>query len=288
MESGPPVVLTFRAYAKINLGLLVLRKRADGYHDIETIFHRVNLWDDISLRPSRDLAVESSSTEIPGDERNICFKAARLVREHLGIGKGATLSIGKRIPVGAGLGGGSADAAGVLLHLPGFWGEHIDEGHLVQMALELGSDVPYFMKEGSARARGRGEHLTYFTLDIPYVILLCTPAISISTAWAYQHVRPRDRSMDLRDIAEGGMRDPGHLRELVNDFEEPVFTAHPAIREVKQAMLDMGAVFSSLSGSGSTVYGMFGEVAAAREASSTLTSRGYRTSITEPHFRGEG
>lgn len=275
---------SFRAYAKINLGLLVLEKRPDGYHNIETVFHRVFLHDEITLAPSRAITVQSSSSETPSDERNICFKAAKLIQAHLGITTGADISIKKNIPVGAGLGGGSSDAASVLLHLPAFWGKTIAEESLLSFALQIGSDVPYFLKNGSALAKSRGEELEYFGLDVPYSILLCNPGVHISTAWAYQYVRPKKRSIDLKSLVLAGMRDSQRLSEITNDFESGVVSEYPIVGEVKRIMVENGAVFSLMSGSGSTVYGLYGDAALAQRTSHALAVKGFQTHFTQPHF----
>lgn len=277
-------VTSFRAYAKINLGLLVLEKRPDGYHDIETVFHRINLYDEIGFSPSSNIIIESSSKEPPSDERNICFKSAELLRRHLGINAGVKISIQKKIPVGAGLGGGSSDAATVLRHLPSFWGKTVSEDGLLILALQLGSDVPYFLHSGSALARGRGEALATFHLDVPYTILLCNPGIHISTAWAYQHVQPQLRQADLKELVRRGMQNSSQLAALTNDFESAVFTEYPAVKEVKERMLRNGAVFSLMSGSGSTVYGLFDDEGTARKAAADFNALGFRAFLTEPHF----
>jgi 4-diphosphocytidyl-2-C-methyl-D-erythritol kinase len=276
--------VSFRAYAKINLGLLVLEKRPDGYHTIETVFHRVGLFDEISLDAAPDIVVESSSPNAPGDERNICFKAARLLQAQLKIRSGVKISIQKNIPVGAGLGGGSSDAAAVLLHLPAFWSRTVGEQQLSSLAIQLGSDVPYFLKAGSAHARGRGEILTHVPLDIPYSILLCNPGIHVSTAWAYQRVTSRNRSADLATIVRKGMNDPKCLQEIENDFESTVLEAYPVVREVKRIMMDNGATFSLMTGSGSTVFGLYAGIERAEQTSHVLEARGFQVHVTPPHF----
>ncbi len=278
---------SFSAYAKINIGLLVLEKRPDGYHNIETVFHRINLFDEITLTPSREIRVESSSAEAPGDESNICFKAARLLRDHLGISRGVNISIQKNIPVGAGLGGGSSNAAGVLRNLPAFWGATLNDDVLFSLSLQLGSDVPYFLRKGSAFGRGRGELLEYFTLDIPQFILLCNPHIHISTAWAYQHVKPSEGETEfgLRRLLTGGMIDPDDLKRIRNDFEPAVFSAYPDVAQTKQTMVKCGAQFALMSGSGSSVYGLFSTRHEAEVAAGMLRQRGYFVSLTDPLFQ---
>lgn len=276
---------SFRAYAKINLGLLVLEKRPDGYHSIETVFHRIDLFDEITISPSPEIIVESSSREAPGDERNICFKAADLLRRQLGVNEGVKISIQKNVPVGAGLGGGSSDAATVLRRLPSYWGKGIDEEQLGTLALKLGSDVPYFLGNGSAVAKGRGEVLEYFPLDLPYTILLCNPGIHISTAWAYQQIAPRAIDINLKQILADPLMTASLLRErLRNDFEVPVFAHHPEVKRIKEDMLRSGAEFALMSGSGSSVFGLFSHRNEAEQIARAFRSKGYKTFSTPPHF----
>ncbi len=277
-----------RAYAKINLGLLVRDKRPDGYHDIETVFHRIDLCDELALEPADEITVVSDTREVPSDESNLCFKAAVLLQQSLGRRAGVRITLHKNIPVGAGLGGGSADAAGVLRHLPLLWQCSVSEQAVHSIALTLGSDVPYFLRRGSALGRGRGEILDYFDLDVPYTILLCNPNIHISTAWAYQQVRPSSApsTPDLRDLIVAGMHEPKRLvDELRNDFEPAVFKAYPEVLQLKETMVRGGAEFASLSGSGSSVYGFFTTPDRAQAVSSRCAARGYRTFLTPPHFR---
>ncbi len=277
-----------RAYAKINLGLLVREKRPDGYHAIETVFHRIDLCDELALEPADEISVVSDTREVPADETNLCFKAALLLQKALGLRAGVRITLRKSIPVGAGLGGGSADAAGVLRHLPNLWQCTLGEQAVQSIALKLGSDVPYFLRRGSAVGRGRGEILEYFDLDVPYIILLCNPNIHISTTWAYQQVRPSSAhpAPELRDLVVAGMRDPERLvTGLRNDFEPAVFKAYPEVLHLKEAMVHGGAAFASLSGSGSSIYGFFSNPDDAREVSSDCAAKGYRTFLTPPHFR---
>jgi 4-diphosphocytidyl-2-C-methyl-D-erythritol kinase len=293
-----PPQISCRAYAKINLGLRVTGKRGDGYHEICTVFHRIGLFDEIILRPADSITVEATDPALPSGETNICHAAALLLRERSvaerrGAPPGVNISITKRIPVGAGLGGGSADAAAVLRRLPALQGMSIAEAELRALALRLGSDVPFFLGNDSALGRGRGEVLEYFRLDVPFAILLCTPPIRVSTRWAYSRIvpRPPDRpdQDDLRSVLLRGMSDLPLLRErLVNDFEAPVFREHPAIRSVKESMVRDGALFASMSGSGSSVYGFFHDTGAAAHAAASLDSPGFRTFITPPHFRVQG
>jgi 4-diphosphocytidyl-2-C-methyl-D-erythritol kinase len=280
----------YRAYAKINIGLRIVGRRPDGYHDIETVFHRVNLYDEILIRPADEISVSSTDPAVPGGRENICFKAAEILQCHLGVKEGAEITIQKRIPVGAGLGGGSANAGVLLRALPRFWGHAIDEVDLSRLALDIGSDVPYFLGRGPAYARGRGELLECFDLEVPYTILLCSPGINVSTAWAYRQARPAAAlpETDLKTLVTEGMENPSRLREEVqNDFEPVVFSAHPEIRHIKETLYKEGAVFALVSGSGSSLFGMFTESRKAEEASTRLASAGMQTALTPPRFSPE-
>lgn len=277
------------AYAKINLGLYVVARRPDGYHDIETVFCRIGIADRITLSPAGEIRVTSSSQDAPSDESNICHKAARMLRDHLSLNEGVHIHIEKNVPVGAGLGGGSADAAAVLKNLPPFWHRNLKPDECSHIALALGSDVPYFLRQGAALGRGRGEQLEYFPLDIPFTVLLCNPNIHIPTAWAYGRISPgaNRKPDDLRNVVTAGMRDPALLRRQIhNDFEEIVFEKYPEVRRTKELMLDGGAVFALMSGSGSTVFGFFSDPAAAETLAGEFVSRGYRSFLTPPHFKG--
>ena len=275
------------AHAKINLGLYVVERRPDGYHNIETVFHRIGIADTLRLTEATGITVTSSSPDVPSDPTNICYKAAAMLRQHLGVTRGVHIHIEKVVPVGAGLGGGSADAAAVLRELPEFWGTTASEETLRTCALQLGSDVPYFLSTGSAVAHGRGEILEYFPLDVPFAILVCNPNIHVSTAWAYGQIRPgtEGKPDNLRTAVLAGMKNPDVLRSsLRNDFEPVVFAAYPAVRDLKARMLDAGAVFALMSGSGSSVFGLFSDSASASACAVPLRELGYRTFITDPHF----
>jgi 4-diphosphocytidyl-2-C-methyl-D-erythritol kinase len=276
----------FRAFAKINIGLRITGRRDDGFHEIETVFHRINLYDEIAFLPGECVTVESNDPAAPGGESNICHRAASILRDHLKKREGIHITVRKQIPVGAGLGGGSADAALVLRELPAQWNGTINDETLITFALKLGSDVPYFLHDGSAHALGRGEVLRYFPLRVPYAILVCTPPVTVSTRWAYQQIGSTSGSRpDLRELVEEGMKDPEILRRQVgNDFETPIFRAYPIIRETKEVLERLGAVFASLSGSGSSVYGLFRDEKESEKASEQLRSNGCKTFHTPPHF----
>jgi 4-diphosphocytidyl-2-C-methyl-D-erythritol kinase len=282
--------LTVRAYAKINLGLQILRLREDGYHDIETVFHRIALHDDLTFsRLDRGIAIESDTPGAPSDETNLCYRAAAMIFQQCGHAGGARIALRKRIPIGAGLGGGSADAAAVLLHLPGYLGIPISEQDRFDIAAAIGSDVPYFLRKGSAHARGRGELLSYFSLSVPYWILLVYPGIHVSTAWAYNSFtfNPHLPVHPLKELVAGQMHQPTALvNTLRNDFEPVVFRAHETVMRVKEILYRTGADFALMSGSGSSVFGLFRDEQLARE-SARFFSMTYFTHLTAPFFEPE-
>jgi 4-diphosphocytidyl-2-C-methyl-D-erythritol kinase len=286
-------MLTLRAYAKINLGLRVLQRRDDGYHDLETVFHRIDLFDELFFEPSESLSLRCIPAGLPTDEQNLCYRAAILLRESLRRVDGARMTLRKNIPSGGGLGGGSSDAAATLLGLIRLWRAEIPAERLRSIALELGSDVPYFLGKGSAYATGRGEILDYFHLEVPYWIVVVYPNIAISTAWAYQHLQPVPRSpagpggksqRPLGEIVRKEMHDLPRLRDLLqNDFEPLVLAEYERVDRVKRTLSDSGAGFVRLSGSGSAVYGFFPDEERARAAAGRLGSDSF-VSITSAQF----
>jgi len=270
-------MIKLRAYAKINLGLRILGKRADGYHDIETILHRIDIYDELSFSKSETISLETDAPEIPSGEENLCIRGARLLSSHSGAKGGARISLRKKIPAGAGLGGGSSDAAATLLGLNELWGLDLKHEELHRLAAQLGSDVPYFVRKGTAYAAGRGEILEYFPLKLPYWIVVMYPNIHVSTAWAYQQVRieKSDRKDDLRDNLVDNLHDGEILKQLIrNDFEPVVFRAHPELSEIKQEYYEHGALFAQMSGSGSSMYGLFESEGGARSVCEKLNGHG--------------
>ncbi len=276
-----------KAYAKINLGLRILGKRSDGFHNIETVFHRIDLYDELEFLASDLISMECDNCDVPLDEKNLCIRAANLLQQKYGIRKGVHIRLKKNIPVGAGLGGGSSDAAAVLLHLPKFLGHEISKNELMELALNLGSDVPYFLEEGTAYATGRGEKLEYFKLDIPYWILLVNPQIHVSTAWAYNNLslNPDKYKTNLKTDLIYNIHSPEKLRQLVtNDFEDVVFEEYPLIKRLKLHLYESGADFVQMSGSGSSVYGFFKTEPDLKKISQNISSE-YKIYATEPFFK---
>jgi 4-diphosphocytidyl-2-C-methyl-D-erythritol kinase len=278
--------MNVKAHAKINLGLRVLRKREDGFHDIETIFHRINLFDELAIAPSQHaISISSDNTMIPTDENNLCWKAVELLRTEIGTELGASIHLKKNIPIGAGLGGGSSDAAAVLSSLPKVWNIMVEPSTLAATALQIGSDVPFFLHNRSAYAEGRGERLTFVKLSIPYWIVLVTPNIHISSAWAYRELSAQKKlDVHAERLYDGATcRVAGIATLMTNDFEEVVFEAYPKIADTKRRLRASGAAYALMSGSGSSVYGLFDDETDARRAMEGFRSDNF-VSLTQPNF----
>ena len=276
------------AYAKINLGLHVLARRPDGYHDLETVFHQINQCDEIEILPHATFEFSTESAEVPRDSSNLCFRAASLLQQKFGVSDGASIRLKKRIPVGAGLGGGSSDGAAVLKGLTRLWNLRVEPSALHELAAELGSDVPFFLYGGTSFATGRGEQLKAFKVRVPYWILVVTPPIHVSTAWAYSNLKPASSGArsDLQATVLKAMADSQSGGLLTNDFEPLVFSAYPEIRAIKDSMLHEGSHCTLLSGSGSSVFGLFADEKRARKVAKLFPGN-HTISLTEPNFQPE-
>lgn len=284
--------MILKAFGKINLGLRILRKRDDGYHDIETVFHLINCFDEIELKKRKDgkIIVASDNVEVPTDAANLCVKAATSLQDLTGARKGVEIHLKKGIPVGAGLGGGSTDAASVVKGLVDLWDLDVSLDDLNSILEKIGSDATFFLNGRSAFATGRGEILEPLELSFPYWIVVVTPPIHVSTAWAYKNYHsPRIASPNgsLRHALLEYLHDEHHLNKaLVNDFEPLVFQNYPEIAELKKQFFEVGANFALMSGSGSSVYGLFLDGAQAQSFAASFEPP-YRVSLTEPFFKPE-
>ncbi|MCY3629172.1 MAG: 4-(cytidine 5'-diphospho)-2-C-methyl-D-erythritol kinase [Bacteroidota bacterium] len=266
------------APAKINFGLHIIHRRADGYHDLATVFHPIGWADRITVRPEEKISMTCTDATLSCGKDNLVIRAARLLREVAGIDQGASFHLEKVLPHGAGLGGGSSDAATVLRMLCSLW--KLDDSTLAlgALALKIGSDVPFFLHGRTAYAEGRGERLTPMTDYIfPFSLAVVVPPIHISTAWAFQQVNVSGTNrINLIDVVRSNDLDRWRC-ELVNDFEEPVFSRWPKIQEIKSSLLRSGAGFASLTGSGAGVYGVFESKDDAKEAAEEAVAKGYTT-----------
>lgn len=252
---------------KINLGLHIVGKRDDGYHNLETVFYPIPFKDALEIIPNHNKDEnEFTATGLAVDgkpEDNLCLKAWHLLKKDFPKLPAVKIHLHKSIPMGAGLGGGSADAAFMLKMLNDHFKLDIFEERLIRFALELGSDCPFFIINKPCFATGRGELLEEVVVDLSaYKIVLINPDIHISTAWAFSQLttrsdglKPSDRLKRLKEIIQQPIET--WKDELQNDLEEPVFTSHPEIKAIKEDLYRHGAIYAAMSGSGSTVFGIF-------------------------------
>lgn len=242
---------------KINLGLRVLRKRADGYHDLETIFYPLSFTDALELIPATSFSFTLSGLAIQGNpDSNLCVKAYELLKKDYPQLPAAQIHLHKVIPTGAGLGGGSADAAFLLQLLNRVFRLELSAEALLHYSLQLGSDCPFFIINSPCLATSRGENLAPISLDLrTYQFILVNPGISISTAEAFAGITPSVPEKSIATISRQTIST--WKEELINDFETMVFEKYPAIRLIKEELHHQGAVYASMSGTGSTVYGIF-------------------------------
>ncbi len=279
-----------KAFAKINIGLHVLKKRPDTYHDIDSVFHRIAWHDRITIEEADDLILTVSGISLPTDKTNTCYKAAEIFFGRIGKSPQCAIHIEKDIPVGAGLGGGSADAAAVLSLLNSMHDNPLSPTRLGELAASIGADVPFFLQDSSARVGGTGDVIVPVRLDLPYTILTVWPGIEIDTSWAYGALGyDSNRTREpLPDNMIGLLSTPRELQRCIrNDFEPVVFSAYPAIRDLKTNLLEHGAVFALMSGSGSSVFGWFEHATDVEKAIASLPPA-YRYNLTAPHFRPNG
>jgi 4-diphosphocytidyl-2-C-methyl-D-erythritol kinase len=242
--------------AKINLGLHVLRKRADGFHDISTCFYPVNWKDILEIIPAGEFSFKSSGLTIPGDKKdNLCIKAYNLLKKEHNLPP-VKIHLHKIIPMGAGLGGGSSDAVFTLKGLNELFKLELKIEDLQPYAQQLGSDCPFFLYDQPMMASGRGDELQALDLSISgFKLIIVYPEINVNTASAYTGIKPSDDRVALEKVLKQEI--DTWKNDLFNDFEKSVFQLHPQIQTIKEKLYNAGAVYSSMSGSGSAVYGLF-------------------------------
>lgn len=243
--------------AKMNLGLQILRRRADGFHDIASVMAPLALVDILEVVKSDSFSFTSSGLDIPGGdvEDNLCVKAYRLLEQAHDLPPVA-IHLHKVIPMGAGLGGGSSDAAWTLRLLNDLFGLGLAKAALEAHAATLGSDCAFFIRDQAQYATGRGEVLEPISVDLSgHHLVLVTPDVHVSTKAAYAGITPNDAVPDLREVVAQPMET--WKNNLFNDFEASVFQAHPSLAETKAKLYELGAVYAAMSGSGSSLFGLF-------------------------------
>lgn len=262
---------TAKAPAKINLALDVLGRRANGYHDVAMIMQTISLYDTITVSLTKEgILLTTDSAAIPTDETNIAFKAANYLSTHYNVNKGAHIHIQKKIPVAAGLAGGSTDAAAVLKLLNTAWELKLSKSELMDIGLKLGADVPFCIQQGACLAEGLGEILTPIKTMPDCYILLAKPPVDVSTKKVYQglHLEQITKHPDMQDTLKAIETQNLHrlCSNLCNVLENVTTQLHPSINELKQKMLELGALGSLMSGSGPTVFGIFENMSLAEKA----------------------
>ena len=276
-----------RAYAKINLTLDVLGYRADGYHDLATVMQTVDLYDTICLSATEDNRVQLVCTkpELSNDD-NLAARAAHLVRQRLAIRQGVLIELHKRIPMAAGLGGGSSDAAAVLLALQQWWQLQISPSDLLDMASSLGSDVPFFLTGGLALCEGRGERVTALSSNWPRTmrwLLLLKPVISVSTAAVFRNLPTSDYTDGIRSRAVCRALTAGQtpeLEDLHNCLERSVLETYPEVAHSRADLLQAGVPFVRLSGTGPTLFAPFPDLSWAQKVQELLQTQGYEVYLS--------
>lgn len=250
-----------KAHAKINIGLNIVSKRDDGFHNLETIFYPIyDLYDELIFESSNNFQLITDH-----NFDNIIAKAVNLLEMHTKRNISMKITLKKNIPIGAGLGGGSSDAAAVLKTINNMCELNLSENTMQDIALELGSDVPFFLKDKPAIGKSRGEDLTSLDLNINQPILLINPGIHISTKEAFSQIIPSSSKYDYSNILNIPIND--YQNFIVNDFERSIFQMHPEIENIKHTLYSGGALFASMSGTGSTVYGIFENISDAKNIS---------------------
>lgn len=282
--------IRLKALAKINLGLDVIRRREDGYHEVKMIMQTINLYDQIEIKKTREagIKVKTNLFYLPCNENNLVYKAAKLLMDEFGIRDGVEIDLKKRIPVAAGMAGGSSDAATVLFGINKIFGLKLSLKDLMERGVRIGADVPYCLMRGTALAEGIGEKLTALKPMPKCHVLIAKPGISVSTKFVYENLHLEDVKSHpdidciIECIESGDLK--GAAGSMGNVLEEVTIPAYPVIQDIKDAMNRNGALGAMMSGSGPTVFGLFDDIKLAKKAyaeikSAKLAKQIYLTSI---------
>ena len=271
------------SYSKVNIGLKVLSQRDDGYHNIYTIFQELNFGDSIDIeKRDHGFKLIANVDWIPTNKSNICYKAYTEIKKEFSEVKGIHIKIDKKIPIGSGLGGGSANAAALLKGIKNIYKLEVTESKLEEIGGEVGADVPFFIRGKTQLGEGIGDKLTQLPKAIIGTYLLVIPKISIRTEWAYSVIKNRLNNQNKNAKFSSFINeDYSSLQIFENDFEQIVIPAYPEIGAIKSKLLNLGARFASLSGSGSTVYGVYDDEASAKEAE-LLFHTSHQTILANP------
>ena len=276
--------VTVRSFAKVNLGLEVLGTRSDGYHELRTLFQTIDLHDDITLAPRRQgLSLECDHPGVPTDETNLAWRAAESLRRHAKVTSGVAIRIAKRIPVAGGLGGGSSNAAAVLMALNRLWRLDLGPDVLHRLARRLGADVPFFLVGGTALGLARGDEVYPLRKQVKAHVVLVDPGRPVSTAAVFSRVdaglTPRENSYTIFRFVSRDLEGADAFPLLSNDLEQAALEEAPdlarTVGRIRGSLVREGALLAALSGSGSSYFGVFGDPQRARRAHAALTSQGF-------------
>jgi len=279
--------LRLKALAKINLGLDVLRRREDGYHEVKMIMQTISLHDQIHLRKieGEEIRICTNLYYLPNNENNLAYKAAKLLKDEFGLSGGVSINLKKVIPVAAGMAGGSSDAAAVLFGMNKMYGLKLSMQELMDRGVKLGADVPYCIMRGTALAEGIGERLTKLPPMPKCHILIAKPPINVSTKFVYENLHANDLKPEDHPAVDAQIEalKEGNLEKLTanmgNVLERVTVPEYPVINEIKQIMMNCGALGAMMSGSGPTVFGIFRTYAQAKEAYQTIEKSGLSKQI---------
>ena len=279
--------IQLKALAKINLGLDVLRRREDGYHQVKMIMQTIGLYDELTLRKQKtpEIQVKTNLYYLPTNENNLVYRAAKLLREEFDLPGGISIQLQKKIPVAAGMAGGSSDAAAVLWGMNQLYGLRLSRQELMERGVKLGADVPYCIMRGTALAEGIGEQLRPLPSMPKCYLLIAKPEISVSTKFVYENLHANElrleqhpdvdamiRAMEQKDLALLASR-------MGNVLETVTIPAYPVIQRIKEQMMADGALGAMMSGSGPTVFGIFQSAGQARRAYRSMRASGLAKQI---------
>ena len=286
--------IQLNAMAKINLGLDVVRRREDGYHEVKMVMQTVNLYDKVKITVTETpgITVTTNLSFLPVNENNIVYKAANLLINDFNLEKGVAIDLEKHIPVAAGMAGGSTDGAAVLYGMNRLFDLNLSKEKLMEYGLKLGADVPYCILRGTALSEGIGEVLTPLPGMPPCHILVAKPSISVSTKWVYENLHANELKThpDIDGVVESIKAGDlyGLCDRLENVLETVTVKEYPIIEEIKQFMKDHGAVNALMSGSGPTVFGIYDDYNVAKEAYDAIkkTDLARQVFLTRPFNTG--
>lgn len=282
--------ISLKALAKINLGLDVVRRREDGYHEVRMIMQTIHLYDRLDIKRTQEpgIQIQTNLSFLPVNENNLIYKAAKLLMDEFSITDGVSVKLDKRIPVAAGMAGGSTDAAAMLIGVNRLFSLGLTKRQLMERGVQIGADVPYCIMRGTALAEGIGEELSPLPPMVKCPVLIAKPSISVSTKFVYQNLKLDDTTIHpdidlmIEDIKAKNLHDIA--AHMGNVLETVTIPNYPVIDEIKKHMLSNGAVGAMMSGSGPTVFGLFDDEDTAKKAykamrSSHLARQVYLTSV---------